>query len=85
MSAVREWDRLKPGDELIDAIARALLWQTKEPDWPVPYACPLPAQPAVDGRATQTQGTGPAGGQQMTGWHMAIVDGEEVLVPDESG
>ena len=39
VSAVREWDRLKPSDELIDAIARALIWQIKDPGWPVPYAC----------------------------------------------
>lgn len=39
VSAVREWDRLKPSDELLDEIAKALMWQTKDPDWPVPYAC----------------------------------------------
>ncbi|MBS1384259.1 MAG: hypothetical protein E7E26_09320 [Clostridiales bacterium] len=84
VSAVREWDKLKPEDALIDQIARALLWQTKDPDWPVPYACrylknqrwtdePPKPKPAAQAR--------PAA-QQMTGWHMEVIDGEEVMVPD---
>lgn len=84
VSAVREWDKLKPEDALIDQIARALLWQTKDPDWPVPYACrylknqrwtdePPKPKPAAQSR--------PAA-QQMTGWHMEVIDGEEVMVPD---
>ena len=85
MSAVREWDRLKPGDELIDAIARALLWQTKEPDCPVPYACRYLRNQRWTDEPPRPRAQGRPAAQQMTGWHMAIVDGEEVLVPDESG
>ncbi len=85
MSAVREWDRLKPGDELIDAIARALLWQTKDPDWPVPYACRYLRNQRWTDEPSRPRAQGRPAAQQMTGWHMAIVDGEEVLVPDESG
>ena len=85
VSAVREWDRLKPGDELIDAIARALLWQTKEPDWPVPYACRYLRNQRWTDEPPRPRAQGRPAAQQMTGWHMAIVDGEEVLVPDESG
>lgn len=85
VSAVREWDRLKPGDELIDAIARALLWQTKDPDWPVPYACRYLRNQRWTDEPSRPRAQGRPAAQQMTGWHMAIVDGEEVLVPDESG
>lgn len=85
VSAVREWDRLKPGDELIDAIARALLWQTKDPDWPVPYACRYLRNQRWTDEPPRPRAQGRPAAQQMTGWHMAIVDGEEVLVPDESG
>ena len=86
VSAVREWDRLKPSDQLIDEIARALLWQTKAPDWPVPYACrylrnqrwldelPPKDSPPVAARPQA---------RQLTSWHTEVIDGEEVMVPDE--
>ena len=42
-SAVRAWDRLKPSDETIRAMAKALVWQKKLPQWAdttkIPYAC----------------------------------------------
>lgn len=42
-SAVRAWDRLKPSDELIDQMARALAKQVTMPQWQdktkIPYAC----------------------------------------------
>lgn len=88
VSAVREWDRLKPPDELIDEIARALLWQTKDPDWPVPYACRyLKNQRWMDEppKARAQQGQSRPAARQMTGWHMEIIDGEEVMIPDGSG
>lgn len=84
VSAVREWDRLKPSDELIDAIARALLWQTKTEDWPAPYACRylrnqrwLDEPPKPKGQAPRTPG------QSLSGWHYEEIDGEKVLVIDE--
>lgn len=88
VSAVREWDRLKPSDQLIDEIARALLWQTKAPDWPVPYACRyLKNQRWMDEppRAKPQQGQSRPAAHQMTGWHVEVIDGEEVMVPDGSG
>ena len=88
VSAVREWDRLKPPDELIDEIARALLWQTKDPDWPVPYACRyLKNQRWMDEppKARAQQGQSRPAARQMTGWHMEVIDGEEVMIPDGSG
>lgn len=86
VSAVREWDRLKPSDELIDQIARALLWQTKNPDWPTPYACRyLRNQRWTDEppRAREQEPARPAA-RQLTGWHMEVINGEEVMVPDGS-
>ena len=88
VSAVREWDRLKPSDQLIDEIARALLWQTKTPDWPVPYACRyLRNQRWTDEppRAQPQQGQSRPAARQMTGWHMEVINGEEVMIPDGSG
>lgn len=88
VSAVREWDRLKPSDQLIDEIARALLWQTKAPDWPVPYACRyLKNQRWMDEppKAPALQGPSRPAARQMSGWHMEVIDGEEVMVPDGSG
>ena len=86
VSAVREWDRLKPSDELIDAIARALLWQTRIEDWPAPYACRylrnqrwLDEPPKQKGQAPRP--TAPS----LKGWHYETIDGEEVLVPDGPG
>lgn len=42
-SAVRQWDRLKPSDELIDQMAKALKRQMQLPQWQdktkIPYAC----------------------------------------------
>ena len=84
ISAVREWDRLKPSDQLIDEIARALLWQTKTPDWPVPYACRyLKNQRWTDEppKVKPQQGQGRPAARQMTGWHMEVIDGEEVMIP----
>ena len=41
--AVREWDRLKPEDDLIDTMARALAAQAASDEWRrgigIPYAC----------------------------------------------
>ena len=88
VSAVREWDRLKPSDQLIDEIARALLWQTKAPDWPVPYACRyLKNQRWMDEppKAPAMQGPSRPAARQMSGWHMEVIDGEEVMVPNGSG
>lgn len=88
ISAVREWDRLKPSDQLIDEIARALLWQTKTPDWPVPYACRyLKNQRWTDEppKVKPQQGQGRPAARQMTGWHMEVIDGEEVMIPDGNG
>lgn len=86
VSAVREWDRLKPDDGLIDAIARALLWQTRTEDWPAPYACRylrnqrwLDEPPKPKGQAPRP--TAPS----LKGWHYETIDGEEVLVPDGPG
>lgn len=88
VSAVREWDRLKPSDQLIDEIARALLWQTKAPDWPVPYACRyLKNQRWMDEppKAPALQGPSRPAARQMSGWHMEVINGEEVMVPDGNG
>lgn len=84
VSAVREWDRLKPDDALIDTIARALKRQVESGDWPAPYACRyLRNQRWLDEPAPKG-GRAPAKTQarQLTGWHTEIVDGEEVMVPD---
>lgn len=84
VSAVREWDRLKPEDALIDTIARALKRQVQNKDWAVPYACRylrnqrwLDELPK-DGRAAPARPQA----RQLTGWHTEVIDGEEVLVED---
>ena len=84
VSAVREWDRLKPEDALIDAIARALKRQVQNKDWAVPYACRylrnqrwLDELPK-DGKAAPARPQA----KQLTCWHTEIINGEEVLVPD---
>ena len=84
VSAVREWDRLKPDDGLIDTIARALKRQVQNKDWAVPYACRylrnqrwLDELPK-DGRAAPARPQA----KQLTGWHTEVIDGEEVLVED---
>ena len=84
VSAVREWDRLKPEDGLIDTIARALKRQVQNKDWAVPYACRylrnqrwLDELPK-DGRAAPARPRA----RQLTGWHTEVIDGEEVLVED---
>ena len=84
VSAVREWDRLKPEDALIDTIARALKRQVQNKDWPVPYACRylrnqrwLDELPK-DGRAAPARPRA----KQLTGWHTEVIDGEEVMVQD---
>lgn len=84
VSAVREWDRLKPEDALIDTIARALKRQVQNKDWAVPYACRylrnqrwLDELPK-DGRAAPARPKA----RQLTGWHTEVIDGEEVMVPD---
>ena len=86
VSAVREWDRLKPEDALIDTIARALKRQVGDKDWAVPYACrylrnqrwldelPPKDSPPVAARPQA---------RQLTSWHTEVIDGEEVMVPDE--
>lgn len=84
VSAVREWDRLKPSDELINQIARALLWQTKVPDWPAPYACRYLKNQRWTDEPPKGKGqeTGRPAARQLTGWHIEVIDGEEVMVPD---
>ncbi|MCI5562385.1 MULTISPECIES: helix-turn-helix domain-containing protein [Intestinimonas] len=85
VSAVREWDRLKPEDELIDAIARALKWQVRAEDWPAPYACRyLRNQRWLDEPTPKSSKAAPVKtqAQQLTGWHTEVIDGEEVMVPD---
>lgn len=84
VSAVREWDRLKPEDALIDTIARALKRQVQNKDWAVPYACRylrnqrwLDELPK-DGKAAPARPQA----RQLTGWHTEVIDGEEVLVQD---
>lgn len=86
VSAVREWDRLKPDDELIDTIARALKWQVRAEDWPVPYACRylrnqrwLDEPTAKSGKAAPAQPEAPP----TRKYHMAVIDGEEVVVYDD--
>ena len=86
VSAVREWDRLKPSDELIDAIARALLWQTRTEDWPAPYACRYLRNQRWLDEPPKPKGQAPrAPGQSLSGWHYEEIDGEKVLVIDEPG
>ena len=85
VSAVREWDRLKPDDGLIDTIARALKRQVQIKDWPAPYACRylrnqrwLDELPK-DGKAAPARPQA----RQLTGWHTEVINGEEVMVEDE--
>lgn len=86
VSAVREWNRLKPGDELIDAIARALLWQTRTEDWPAPYACRYLRNQRWLDEPPKPKGQAPrAPAQGLSGWHYEEIDGEKVLVVDEPG
>lgn len=86
VSAVREWDRLKPDDELIDAIARALKWQVRAEDWPAPYACRYLRNQRWLDEPTPKAGRAAAPprpqARQLTGWHTEVIDGEEVMVPD---
>ena len=88
VSAVREWDRLKPEDALIDAIARALKRQVGDKDWAVPYACRyLRNQRWLDELPPKDSPPAAARPQarQLTGWHTEVIDGEEVMVPDGGG
>lgn len=84
ISAVREWDRLKPEDDLINTIARALKWQVADENWSVPYACRyLRNQRWTDEPAKRSRPAAvPSRANQLTGWHMEIINGEEVMVPN---
>ena len=85
VSAVREWDRLKPEDALIDTIARALKRQVQNKDWAVPYACRYLRNQRWLDELPKDSKAAPAQPQakQLTGWHTEVIDGEEVLVEDE--
>lgn len=85
VSAVREWDRLKPDDGLIDTIARALKRQVRNKDWAVPYACRYLRNQRWLDELPKEGSPAPARPQarQLTGWHTEVIDGEEVLVEDE--
>ena len=84
VSAVREWDRLKPEDGLIDTIARALKRQVQAKDWAVPYACRYLRNQRWLDELPKDGSPAPARPQakQLTGWHTEVIDGEEVMVPD---
>ena len=85
VSAVREWDRLKPEDGLIDTIARALKRQVQNKDWAVPYACRYLRNQRWLDELPKDGSPAPARprARQLTGWHTEVIDGEEVLVEDE--
>ena len=85
VSAVREWDRLKPDDGLIDTIARALKRQVRNKDWAVPYACRYLRNQRWLDELPKDSKAAPARPQakQLTGWHTEIINGEEVMVEDE--
>ena len=84
VSAVREWDRLKPEDALIDTIARALKRQVQNKDWAVPYACRYLRNQRWLDELPKDSKAAPARPQakQLTGWHTEVINGEEVLVQD---
>ena len=82
VSAVREWDRLKPEDALIDTIARALKRQVQNKDWAVPYACRYLRNQRWLDELPNDGSPAPARpkARQLTGWHTEVINGEEVLV-----
>ena len=82
VSAVREWDRLKPEDALIDTIARALKRQVQNKDWAVPYACRYLRNQRWLDELPKDGSSSPARpkARQLTGWHTEVINGEEVLV-----
>lgn len=84
VSAVREWDRLKPDDGLIDTIARALKRQVQIKDWPAPYACRYLRNQRWLDELPKEGVSAPARPQarQLTGWHTEVINGEEVMVQD---
>lgn len=84
VSAVREWDRLKPEDALIDTIARALKRQVQNKDWAVPYACRYLRNQRWLDELPKDSKAAPARprAKQLTGWHTEVINGEEVMVPD---
>lgn len=84
VSAVREWDRLKPEDGLIDTIARALKRQVQNKDWAVPYACRYLRNQRWLDELPKDGSPAPARpkAKQLTGWHTEVINGEEVLVQD---
>ena len=82
--AVREWDRLRPDDELIDTMEKALQAQVATDAWKrgvgIPYACRwLKNERWKDClRGTASQETAPAPQRRYIG--TKVVDGEEVDV-----
>ena len=82
--AVREWDRLRPDDELIDTMAKALQAQVATDEWKrgvgIPYACRwLKNERWKDSlRGAASQETTAATQRRYIG--TKVVDGEEVDV-----
>lgn len=82
VSAVRVWNRLKPTEKEIDAIFRALDWQTADPNWPAPYACRYLRRRRWTDEPPGAQERGRPAARQLIGWRLVNIGGEEVLVPD---
>lgn len=85
-AAIRAWDKLRAEDSLIDTMAAALVRQKKRGDWKQGVGIPY-ASTWLNGRRWEDEERGPDTAQpeapQPRKYHMAVIDGEEVVVYDD--
>ena len=85
-AAIRAWDKLRAEDSLIDTMAAALVRQKKREDWKQGVGIPY-ASTWLNGRRWEDEERGPDTAQpeapQPRKYHMAVIDGEEVVVYDD--
>lgn len=85
-AAIRAWDKLRAEDSLIDTMAAALVRQKKRADWQQGVGIPY-ASTWLNGRRWEDEERGPDTAQpeapQPRKYHMAVIDGEEVVVYDD--
>ena len=84
-AAIRAWDKLRAEDSLIDAMAAALVRQKKRADWQQGVGIPY-ASTWLNGRRWEDEERAPDASQpapQPRKYHMAVIDGEEVVVYDD--
>ncbi|WP_195278932.1 helix-turn-helix domain-containing protein [Clostridium sp. J1101437_171009_A5] len=85
-AAIRAWDKLRAEDSLIDTMAAALVRQKKRADWQQGVGIPY-ASTWLNGRRWEDEERAPDTAQpeapQPRKYHMAVIDGEEVVVYDD--